>query len=241
MSDNYEERKRLTFEQAEGAEPLPTQRRTKELSAQLRALLWEIFYYDTGFPDNKSISGSWEGLLYRYYVDRRHRPADEFHSVRFFMEEIKATFLSANYIGVLGFIQWIRRRQEPSSNLREYIEEALRESRAAYRIFDRDTIVPVGSDAEEETLKRAFADVTASEFHGARSHLHDAGSKLTEGDYAGSIRESIHAGESVARVLEPGTSALAPALAKLEKSAGIHGALKTGFRGSSRCPRLVNM
>jgi hypothetical protein len=167
MSDNYEERKRLTFEQAEGAEPLPTQLRTKELSAQLRALLWEIFCQVTGFPDN--IEGSWEGLLYRYYVDRRHRPADEFNSVKF-MEELKATFLGANYIGVLGFIQWILRRQEQSSKLHEYVEAALRESRAAYRVFDRDTIVPIGSDAEGETLKRAFADVTASEFRGARSH-----------------------------------------------------------------------
>ena len=84
MASEYEERKRLTFEQAEGAAPLPTQLRTKELSPQLRALLWEIFYEDTGFADDKTIAGSWKGLLYRYYVDQRHRPADEFNSTNFF-------------------------------------------------------------------------------------------------------------------------------------------------------------
>lgn len=138
-------------------------------------------------------------------------------------------FFHGNYRGVLGFIQWILRAQNSGSNLHEHVEAALRESRAAYRVFDSDTIVPIESDAEEQTLKLAFADVTASEFRGARSHLREAGSKLTEGDYAGSILESIHAVEAVARVLEPGAQTLGPALSKLEKSIRIHPALRTGF------------
>jgi hypothetical protein len=42
--DPYAERRRLTFEQAEGAEPLPTQLKRKELSQELRALLWNALY-----------------------------------------------------------------------------------------------------------------------------------------------------------------------------------------------------
>jgi hypothetical protein len=38
--DPYAERKKLTFEQAEGAEPLPTQLKLKELSPLLRSALW---------------------------------------------------------------------------------------------------------------------------------------------------------------------------------------------------------
>jgi hypothetical protein len=69
----------------------------------------------------------------------------------------------------------------------------------------------------------------AAEFHGARAHLRNAGSELTAGNYADSIRESIQAVESVARVLEPSAKSLAPALAKLEKSVRIHHNLQAGF------------
>jgi hypothetical protein len=40
----YELRKRLTFEQAEGVEPLPEQLKLKELSQQLRSALWRVVY-----------------------------------------------------------------------------------------------------------------------------------------------------------------------------------------------------
>jgi hypothetical protein len=105
----------------------------------------------------------------------------------------------------------------------------LQQCRAAYAVLDRDTIIPVGSESEAEALKRAFADIATSEFHGARAHLRTAGSKLTEGDYPGSIRESIHAVEAVARTLEPSANTLPPALAKLEGSVRMHGALRAGF------------
>jgi hypothetical protein len=38
--DPYADRKKLSFEQAEGVEPLPRQLRLKEISPELRALLW---------------------------------------------------------------------------------------------------------------------------------------------------------------------------------------------------------
>jgi hypothetical protein len=59
------------------------------------------------------------------------------------------------------------------------------------------------SEAEANTLKRAFADLSANEFRGSLSHLKDAAEHLTAGNFADSIRESIHAVESAARALEP--------------------------------------
>src|SRR5262249_5011919 len=82
--------------------------------------------------------------------------------------------------------------------------------------------------AEQETIQQAFSDLRSAEFHGARDHLGKAASELTAGDFAGSIRESIHAVESVARTLEP-DGKLSKALEKLERSAKIHPAMKAGF------------
>jgi hypothetical protein len=90
------------------------------------------------------------------------------------------------------------------------------------------TVIPMGSEAEIETLKQAFADVAAHDFHGARAHLRKASEELTAGRYADSIRESIHSVESVAEVLEP-SGDLAKALNKLTGSTNIHGGMKKAF------------
>ncbi len=55
MSDDpYADRHRLTFEE-EGAEPLPNQLQTKELSQRLRSRLWLVVYQslkgDTHHPE----------------------------------------------------------------------------------------------------------------------------------------------------------------------------------------------
>ena len=108
--------------------------------------------------------------------------------------------MRGDYVAVLGFVQWVLRHKQKPRGLELEVNAALRASRAAYALFDNDTIIPVGSDAERDTLARAFADVAVSEFHGARAHLRSAGSELTAGNYGPSIRESIHAVEAVARV-----------------------------------------
>ena len=97
----------------------------------------------------------------------------------------------------------------------------MQQQRAAYRVLEGDTIVPVGSEAELATIERSFADVAAAEFHGARAHLRKASEELTARRCADSIRESIHAVESVAKALEPSAD-LSKAVAVLEKSASKH-------------------
>jgi hypothetical protein len=82
------------------------------------------------------------------------------------------------------------------------VQDALETSGAAYRLLDDGaTIVPITTEAERQTLNWAFSDLAASEFHGGRAHLRKAAQLLTAGKSADSIRESIHAVESVARRL----------------------------------------
>jgi hypothetical protein len=95
--------------------------------------------------------------------------------------DVKVLILQGYYLQMFGFLQWVLRQPEVPQRLHEDIEDALPQSRAAYAVFDRDTIVAIGSDTERETLARAFTDVAASEFHGARSHLRNAGPELTGG------------------------------------------------------------
>jgi hypothetical protein len=234
--DPYAERKELTFEQAEGAEPLPSQLKLKEVSQELRAKLWNVIYTHLNeamqYPSmggRPSLRSPWEGILEYMHVHRDHAMADEFENdARKLISKVKEIF-EKDYIAIFGWLQYVLRLTTCPRKLADEIERALRIGRAAYRVLDRDTIVPIGSDAELETLKKAFADLAAAEFHGARAHLRKAAEELTAGRYADSIRESIHSVEATARVLEPKATSLNGALGQLESKAKIHNKLKHGF------------
>jgi hypothetical protein len=231
VADDFEDRKRLTFEQAEGAEPLPTQLKLKEMSELLRSALWAAVYEDMRESQYQGelFSASWGHVTYDWHVYRKSRPVDEFKpSFKQWAEEFKTIILTGSYTDVFGLLQWILRRRACPHRLRFSISRALEIGRAAYRVVDEDTIAPFGSEAELETVKRAFADLAATEFHGARKHLRTAAEELTAGKYSDSIRESIHAVESIVSVLEP-KGDFSAALAKLDAKARIHGGLKAGF------------
>lgn len=63
----------------------------------------------------------------------------------------------------------------------------------------------------------------------ARSHLVSAGVELRRGDWAGSVRESIHAVESIAKKIHPEAKTLGEALKAIERHWPIHGSLKSAF------------
>jgi hypothetical protein len=229
------DRRQLSFEQAEGVEPLPAQLKPKELSKRLRALLWLVIYgsfethsYYSSNAGRVTFLQPWEQIFFDMHVYRDHEMIDDFEND---FQELSAKTRNiiekGNYIAVFGWIEWVL-RQHRLQELAEDIDRALVAGRAAYRVLDGDTIVPIGSEAEAETIKRAFADVSKAEFHGARSHLRNAATELTGGRFPDSIRESIHAVESTVRAIEPQKD-FSKALAILEKKLGIHGALKSGF------------
>ena len=82
--DPYAERKKITFEQAERAAPLPSQLKLKEISQELRAQLWRVIYAHLYVATQyHSMGGSflrppWEGIFEYMHVDRDHAMADEF-------------------------------------------------------------------------------------------------------------------------------------------------------------------
>jgi hypothetical protein len=231
--DPLEARKRITFEQAEGAEALPAQLKPKEISPRLRALLWEAIYLSLERSHISVHRGSeflepWANIFYVLHVDREHGMVDEFQNdFHRLAQKTKTTIATGNYVQVFGWIQYVLRHGAPG-DFAERIQDALTGARAAYRVVDGDTIAPFGSEAEAQTIERAFADLATTEFHGARRHLRNAAEALTAGKSADSIRESIHAVESVVRVLEP-KGDFSKALENLDAKAKIHTALRRGF------------
>ena len=93
--------------------------------------------------------------------------------------------------------------------------------------------VPRASREQGEATRQAVETVEQSGVApGAATHLRHAVDHLNAGRYADSIRDSIHAVESVARVIDPeANKELGPALDSLERVGLLkHPALKKGFK-----------
>lgn len=129
---------------------------------------------------------------------------------------------------MFGFVQFVARHPSCPTKFDRKISSVLRQARAAYIIADK-TIIPSATEHEGTAIVQAIADVSASELNGARQHLLNAASCLTTGDSAASIRESISAVESVAKILAP-KGDFGDALNQIEKGGHIHGAMKDAFK-----------
>ena len=102
MASEYADRKRLTFEQAEGAEPLPSQLKLKEVSPELRARLWAIFHQNLiNAGGDGELSGPFAQVLYDLHVQRFCRAADEFSPFGYaWVSQFKPVFMDGNYIQI---------------------------------------------------------------------------------------------------------------------------------------------
>ncbi|TAJ89448.1 hypothetical protein [Reyranella sp.] len=232
------DRTKVTFEQAEGIDPLPAQLKPQELSPPLRAGLWAILHrhlvnatqhVEYGRP---VLREPWRGMLEGLHIWHRHKPADEFtsHSEPH-IAAMKRILMSGAYHEVYGTLQYLVRLQSCPISFRADIKQVLLFRNAGYRLIDGPppTLVPISSDEEAGISAQAFAAVSSSpRYQGAKVHLVSAAARLSEGDWAGAIRESMQAVESVARVIT-GENTFANALKVLETRWKIHGALKTGF------------
>jgi hypothetical protein len=229
-----EPRKKISFEQAEGLEPLPSQLKRGEISGEFRAVLWALLHSE--LEDGRHSDGShsylgdpWHRILIDAHVYRDHKAVDDFPS-RYseIAEDLKFLIMELSWSKVLGFLEFALKHPMCPDDFPSSLNAHMAHCHLGYRVFDDVVICPIGTDEERSSIENAFADLAASEFHGARAHLRKAAEKLTAGEFADSVRESIHAVEATARALEP-SGALNSALGRLENSAKIHKALKHGF------------
>lgn len=207
-NDPLEARKRLTFKQAEGIDPLPTQLQRGQISQQFRAVLWallhaELLRHRYSFED-EYLPEPWDTILRDAHVHYDHKPVDEFPRRYFNLElSLKHLVLGGAWHDVLGWLEYVLRHTTCPGDFYSDVRDVMARCRLGYRVFPGGIIAPFGSEAEVGVINQAFNDLAASEMNGARAHLSKASKELAAGHYADSVRESIHAVEATARVLAP--------------------------------------
>lgn len=220
-----------TFAEREGAKPLPRQLETKKVPKEARSKIWRVLYNSiqsgkfTG-SDYRSYNSAYEAILRDFWTEIDCKFVDAFRRPVPDMEAYAKEKMSLGYAEFFEFIEFIVRHPKVPAGLDEKINDVLKETGSAYRIFEK-TIVPISSQEMADAVEGAFERL--SDFSGARLHLQLAASSLSDGNFANSVRESVNAVEAVARKLSPEAKTLGPALAKIEKSHRLHPALKKGF------------
>lgn len=243
---NLEGEARLTFAQRHGYEPLPSAMNLEEISPELRSALWDIIYrYLHSTIDNRDNRWRFRELEFSFpkTVLRRHLqiPTDEIaNKPQDVFAKSKELLLHGKFNEVLDFLEISLRAISLISLRREEwpfdrVSRAFREYDAAYpleHIGGRYQFFPRASREAGESKKQAIEVIKKAGLDGASEHLKEAAKNINEQRYGNSITNSIHAVESVARMIDPAASRdLNRALTSLQKK-GVpkHPALIQSFK-----------
>ena len=224
--------RQLTFSQAYGYEELPQPLKLEELNDSARTKLWSLLYHYVSSGSGNFVGNRWSNILMALHVNFFEQPLDEF-TKRFqvFVNKYKPIFLEAPFHVVFDLLLTVMRHRECPRDLSRSVAVVFEQCRLAY-IIDvgpPPTIYPAATEEEGGALMRATAELSSAGLTGAASHLRQASDCINQGDYPGSVRESIHAVESTARHFDPKAKTLEPALKALEGAKTLHPALKQAF------------
>lgn len=225
----------VPFSQRTGIDPIPPQLKLGEVSAELRRLL---YYYislevdrESYTPYNSAIfNEKWKRFAVDLHVLFFRQPVDKFaHSAYDNKQHYKSFIYQAKIGPLFDLVEFFIRHRICSEELKRELAGAFVTARAAYRVFDNKHIAAIGTEEQAVAFERAIADAEAKDATAARKQLIAAGVALRNADWAGSVRESIHAVEAMAVRLAPGTDTLGAALKALERNGHLHGGLKAAF------------
>lgn len=240
MENDRVRRDGLLFSQRHGYTELPVPMRLEEISVDLRREIWNV-------TREILMSMRRRGVMGEYFFEEKGRrfiervlgrflktPEDE---VRTGYDDVldlfKTLISSVEFHAVLDLVEIISDLEE-SGSFRNRVAECFERQGAAYRLdvsFPPFQFIPRSSEAQGQATREAIEIIRESGMDGADAHLRRAADHLNVRRFADSVRESIHAVESVARMVDPkAEKTLGPALVSLERAGVIkHSALKMAF------------
>ena len=230
---------RLSFSQAQGYEAIPGPLQLEELPRNARTRIWNVFFVhldESRVANNFGmwcIDGNWRDILRAVHADFHGLAVDEWSRKFSTACEGPRKYIEEQpFNKVFDLLQFVLRHRRCPREFISDMQRTFKECRLAY-IIDAappPTILPAATPEEGRTVVDALQTLRKAGLDGSAAHLRAAGERIREGDWAGSVRESIHAVESVARQLDPGAAnTLGPALVSLERRGALHPALKTAF------------
>ncbi len=231
----------LTFSQRYGYEPLPEPMRLEDLSGDLRREIWNAIRELLNEDSHSLYSDSYyfgertkkfiERVIGKFLRQSEDEISTDYSQTMFFFEDLVH---KGEFNRVLDLVQIIVNERDETDILTERIKNSF-EQYAAYWLNTSHRpfqFYPRSSIEQGEATQNAIETIRESGMEGASTHLRQATGHINARRFADSVKESIHAVESVARRIDQKAHrTLDPALDSL-KGAGIlkHPALAEAFK-----------
>lgn len=233
----------LTFSQLYGYQPLPEPMRREEISDDLRREIWnavratliekrQFGYYDDDYSFCVSESKFIERVLGRFLKRAENKIPTDYAKVMSYFQHVVT---KSRFDRLLDLIEIMIDERYEAHEFVGRIKNSFEKNAAAYWL---DTslrpyrFVPCASKEQGEATRQAIETIREGGMDGASEHLRKAAERINAREYGDSIRESVHAVESVARRIAPGKRrSLASALDSLENVGLLkHPKLKEAFK-----------
>ncbi len=238
-NSDYIDPKKLSFSQAFGDEEIPKRLKLGEISDKARTSLWNALYrsaLEVPF-DSSGICcvALWDGIFYDFHEKFLGLRIDEYQPLT--LENLEDLYgknlFEGKFNQIFDFLVYVMRHKDCPPEFINDVAKTFEKCQLAY-IVDKEqpvTIYPATMETEGKTFLEARKQLLENSFLGAEVHLRKAADFLHQGEYADSIRESMHVVESVARKLAPDSpNSLDKALKVLQEENPLHPALKKGLQ-----------
>ena len=233
--------KHLTFSQRYGYEPLPQPMQLGELSRDLRIELWnsvrEFLFSKVGLGGTSNyFCGNNRRFIERILGKIANKPEDEIpHRVTEVMDVFKEVFGDQNFNVVLDLIEILVNDADSTETFSAKIKNSFEQYAAPYWLDISKQpfqFFPQSSKEQGDAVRQAIKTLHENNMGGAVEHFRRAAKHMRSKDWGDSIVDSIHAVESVARIIDPKASkTLDPALNSLKKAGLLkHKALMSGLQ-----------
>ncbi len=224
---------RYSFSQAQGYEEIPGPLKLEELPKEARTRIWNLFFVHLQQSTDihrRWLGGAWVHVFHTAHAQFDNLPLDDWSAEIWpFCKKLRARIESLPFNEVFDLIQYVLRHPHCPSPFVDSMRSVFEESRLAYTLDagPPPTIVPAATPDEGAAVVDSLRTLRQAGLAGSGTHLREASACINKGDWAGSVRESIHAVESVARQLDPDAArTLGPALRSIERRGALNPALK---------------
>jgi len=226
----------MSFSERQGLKAVPQSLQVRSMDEALRASLWNALHinlWDTeGFlwaPGGSGATGRIAGFAKALWFRHFKKPFSEIPAYpNQILLKIQEMYFSCPWNEVYDFLEVVIALQR-DDRLERALNQVLERELSGYRLINRQ-FVEVTNEQEIAALEEALG---GDGFSPVSAHLAQALALLSDRknpDYRNSIKESISAVESLARIVTKADKAtLGDALKVLEKARTIHPALREGF------------
>ena len=219
------------FSQRKGFKPVAELIQIDSMNSELRNSLWnalDVRIWSSDYLHGQNRTGLFSKELWFNYFKKPidSRPGYD-HQI---VNEIRDYFFDSKWFEVYDFLEFVvEYYQRYDNRLVRLLNSILERELSGYR-FVSGRLTDITNAQEIEMLETALTD---SQFAGVDTHLQqalDLYAKRKNPDYRNSIKESISAVESMAKIVsEKPKATLGDALKAIEKHGLLHKSLKEGF------------